>query len=51
MDVVVKGSCIKNVKKKREINLLDLILLQNTRISAKDVRLSVIRVKSDNTGK
>lgn len=38
MDVVVKGSCItKCKKKKREINSVDLTLLQNTRIKAKKI--------------
>lgn len=38
--------------KKRGINSVDLILLQNTRIRAKRyTTVSIIRVKSDNTGK
>lgn len=36
MDVVVKGSCITKCKKK-EINSVDLTLLQNTRIKAKKI--------------
>lgn len=37
MDVVVKGSCITKCKKKKEINSVDLTLLQNTRIKAKKI--------------